>query len=256
MRRHALSHGVEVAAIEEPGARAGLFFFESGIVRPRPLHRPPDSAASHLSPSDFEWEELLAGAGAAHVTGITAALGAGPLEATIAFLSAARARRVLTSFDMNFRSHLWCLDDAREAYRRIVPLVDVLFVAPSDVAMLMGDGGAEESGARLCAEYGVSTMVIREREEISFDELGVRVRVQGASGIEASASGRVIDELGAGDAAAGAFLSSMLLGDPLEVSAERCARAYARMLTIPGDSWSGSVHDLTEGYVAHCKVVR
>ena len=259
MRRHALSYGIEVAAIDEAEGRAGLFFFEPGTP-PRPstvLYDRAGSAPSHLSPTDFAWDQVLAGASGAHVTGITCALGTGPLEAAIAFLGAARSLGVLTSFDMNYRAQLWNLTAAHEAYRRVMPLVDTLFVAPNDLTMLMGSHDAEELlGTRLCEEYGVQTLVIREREEISLDELGVRVRVLGAFDAPATASGHVVDELGAGDAAAGAFLSSMLLGDPSALSAERCARAYARMLTIPGDSWSGSIRDLTEGYVTHRKVVR
>jgi hypothetical protein len=48
----------------------------------------------------------------------------------------------------------------------------------------------------------------------------------------------------------------MLLGETRSQSAERCVRAYARMLTIPGDSWSGTMHDLTDGYASSRKVVR
>jgi len=66
----------------------------------------------------------------------------------------------------------------------------------------------------------------------------------------------VVDEIGAGDAAAGAFLSSMLNGGSNRTSTERAARAYARMLTIPGDTWTGSLHDLTDGYVVSRTVVR
>ena len=73
---------------------------------------------------------------------------------------------------------------------------------------------------------------------------------------ESESSGVVVDELGAGDAAAGAFLASKLLGDKIAVSAERCARAYARMLTIPGDTWTGSVYDLSDGYQTTRRVVR
>jgi 2-dehydro-3-deoxygluconokinase len=259
IRRHARSYGVEVEAHDEAGGRAGLLFLELGAP-PRPsrvLYDRKDSAASHLSADEFAWDEVLAGAGAAHVTGITCALGDGPMAATLAFLSAARRLGVMTSFDMNYRSQLWDTARARGCYRRVLPLVDTLFVAPGDLAMMCErDDEIDALAAQVVQEFGVSTMVIRERCEISYQELGASVRVVGERDGTAVASGFVVDELGAGDAAAGAFLVSMLLGETRSQSAERCVRAYARMLTIPGDSWSGTMHDLTDGYASSRKVVR
>ncbi|MGA7836317.1 MAG: sugar kinase [Acidimicrobiales bacterium] len=259
MRRHAAENGVEVVAHEESGARAGLFFLESGVP-PRPssvLYDRADSAASHLDAAEFDWNDVLFGAACAHVSGITCALGNGPLSATIAFLECARRLGVMTSFDMNYRSRLWETGEALAAFRRVLPLVDTLFVAPKDIALLcQSDDESEHLAEQVAAQFGTTTLVIRERHEISSHELGVTVRVFGDDDSVSAASGVVVDELGAGDAAAGAFLASTLLGDKLAVSAERCARAYARMLTIPGDTWSGSVYDLGDGYQPSRRLVR
>jgi 2-dehydro-3-deoxygluconokinase len=259
MRRHALSYGIEVVADEEADGRAGLMFFEPGVP-PRPstvLYDRKDSAASHLGESEFDWDHVLEGAHAVHVTGITCALGDGPRAATLALLSAAKSRGVKTSFDMNYRSQLWDTARARDCYRQVLPLVDILFVSPGDLTMLSErDDEVEVLAQEIVQAFEVSTMVIRERHEISVEELEVSVRVVGEADSEAVARGSVVDELGAGDAAAGAFLASMLQGAPHAVGTQRCARAYARMLTIPGDSWHGTLRDLTDGYVVNRKVVR
>ena len=118
IRRHACSNNVEVVAVEEDGARAGLFFFELGVP-PRPsavIYDRMDSAASHLTSVEFVWDEVLSDAAAAHVTGITCALGKGPFAATLAFLESAKRLGVMTSFDMNHRSQLWSIDEARSAF--------------------------------------------------------------------------------------------------------------------------------------------
>jgi 2-dehydro-3-deoxygluconokinase len=259
IRRHALSYGIEVVAQEEAGSRAGLMFFELGAP-PRPstvLYDRKDSAASHLGEGEFAWDQVLEGAAAVHVTGITCALGDGPMAAALALLSAAKKRGVKTSFDMNYRSKLWDTARARGCYQQVLALVDILFVSPSDLTMLSErDDEVDILAAQIVQEFGISTMVIRERQEISVEELGVSVRVFGEADSEAVARGSVVDELGAGDAAAGAFLTSMLQDATYSVSTQRCARAYARMLTIPGDSWHGTLHDLTDGYVVSRKVVR
>jgi 2-dehydro-3-deoxygluconokinase len=259
MRRHAAENGIDVVAREDAGARAGLFFLESGAP-PRPssvLYDRADSAASHMNADEFVWDDVLAGAACAHVTGITCALGDGPLAAVLAFLASARHAGVMTSFDMNYRSHLWGTSEALTAFRRVLPLVDTLFVAPKDIALLCEtDDETEHLAEQVASEYGTKTLVIRTRHEISPLEFGVTVKVFGEDDSESESSGVVVDELGAGDAAAGAFLASKLLGDKIAVSAERCARAYARMLTIPGDTWAGSVYDLGEGYQTTRRVVR
>jgi 2-dehydro-3-deoxygluconokinase len=259
IRGHARKSGLEVVAQDEIEGRAGLYFLEFGVP-PRPstvLYDRRDSASSHLSADEFAWDQVLDGASAVHVTGITCALGDGPLAATLAFLGTASELGVMTSFDMNNRSQLWDIEQARAGYRRVLPMVDTLFVTPGDLSLLCErEDDIEILADEVVQEFGISTMVIRERYEVSLQEIGTSVRVLGESSQPALASGCVVDEIGAGDAAAGAFLASMLLGETRAVSAERCARAYARMLTIPGDSWSGTLHDLTDGYVTSRKVVR
>ena len=259
IRRHALSNGVEVVASDEVGARAGLFFYEFGVP-PRPsnvIYDRDNSAISHVDADEFDWDRVLNGARGAHVTGITSALGKGPLEATLALLRCARSLGVTTSFDMNYRSQLWEIDEARSAYFAILPLVDTLFLAPSDLTLLLDRQGAtDDLASTIAKQFDITTLVIRERRALSSDELSVCVRVFGDNESMVEASGVVVDEIGAGDAAAGAFLSSMLSGESNRSSAERAARAYARMLTIPGDTWTGTLHDLTDGYVVSRTVVR
>jgi 2-dehydro-3-deoxygluconokinase len=210
-----------------------------------------------MNADEFEWDDVLRGAACAHATGITCALGDGPLAAVLAFLASARRSGVMTSFDMNYRSRLWGTSEALAAFRRVLPLIDTLFVAPRDIALLCEtDDETAHLAEQVATEYGTKTLVIRERHEISPHEFGVSVRVFGEDDGESESSGVVVDELGAGDAAAGAFLVSKLLGDKIAVSAERCARAYARMLTIPGDTWTGSVYDLSDGFQTTRRVVR
>jgi 2-dehydro-3-deoxygluconokinase len=259
IRRHALSNDVEVVASEEADARAGLFFYEFGLP-PRPsnvIYDRENSAMSHVDAEEFDWEDVLSDARGAHVTGITCALGNGPLEATIAFLQSAKSLGVTTSFDMNYRSQLWEIEEARSAYNSILPLVDTLFLAPSDLTLLLDQRGTtDDMASTIKKQFDVATLVIRERQALSSDELSVCVRVFGDNESTVEASGVVVDEIGAGDAAAGAFLSSMLNGGSSRTSTDWAARAYARMLTIPGDTWTGSLHDLTDGYVVSRTVVR
>jgi sugar/nucleoside kinase (ribokinase family) len=136
-------------------------------------------------------------------------------------------------------------------------LVDTLFVSQRDLVLLQDTPGETAELAPIVRDrFDVKTLVIRERSAPSNAELSVSVGVLGDDASTAEASGVVVDEVGAGDAAVGAFLASMLSGEDGRTNTERAARAYARMLTIPGDTWNGTLHDLTDGYVESRTVVR
>jgi 2-dehydro-3-deoxygluconokinase len=135
--------------------------------------------------------------------------------------------------------------------------VDVLFVSPEDLALLTGrDAQSGELADEVVDKFGIGLVVIRQREDFGPGIVGTRVHVHGESGTEAVAQGQVVDEIGAGDAATGAFLAAMLTGADLARSCMLCARAYARMVTIPGDAWSGGLDDLMDNYAPYRRVSR
>ena len=246
VRRHARMNGVEVDAVVEPSSRLGTFFLEMGAP-PRPsrvLYDRTGSAASQLSAADFDWSRSLQGATIVHSTGITCALGAAA-SAVTNFMAAARALKVTTSFDVNYRSQLWSVHAAAPVVRKVLPYVDVLFASQGDLQMILDTVVPFAEGAKRVREnYGVTTVVVREREALSTNEFFVRTNVFGPTDAVAEAQAHVIDELGAGDAAAGAFLAAIALHEDLDVAATHSARAYARMLTLPGDTWVGDRRDL------------
>jgi 2-dehydro-3-deoxygluconokinase len=259
VRRHARMNGIEVDAVVEPSGRLGAFFLERGAAprASRILYDRRESAASHLSGTDFDWFDSLKGASFAHSTGITCALASEAASAVMSFLAAARASQVTTSFDVNYRSQLWSADQAALVLREVLEYVDVLFASEGDLRMILDDSVSIAEGAqRVREKYGVTTVVVREREVLAANEFFVRTHVFGPKYAVAEAQGHVIDELGAGDAAAGAFLASSALGEDVEIATTLAARAYARMLTLPGDAWVGDRRDLDTDYRTNRTLVR
>jgi 2-dehydro-3-deoxygluconokinase len=244
VRRAAAAYGVEVRGPVEAGGRLGLYLLERGSPprASRVTYDRAHSAASHLDEDSLDWAASVAGAAAAHLSGITLMLGPGPRRAASAFLAAARAAGATTSLDPNYRSALATREEWTAHVAAALPLVDVLFVSPDDLAALAGGAESEEArAARLRERDGVGTVVVRERAS---EGLGaVRVSVREAGGEDESARALVVDELGAGDAAAGAYLAARSLGRG-DVATRWAARACARALTLPGDLWWGSVADL------------
>ncbi|MGH9294588.1 MAG: PfkB family carbohydrate kinase, partial [Acidimicrobiales bacterium] len=81
-------------------------------------------------------------------------------------------------------------------------------------------------------------VVVRSQHEVGSGTIRVEV---GASRDGKSATknavATVIDAFGAGDVAAAAFLSHLLVEAPLEEAVAAATAASAYMYTLPGDSW-------------------
>lgn len=259
MLAHARRYGVEVIAVTEPGGRAGLFFYECGTP-PRPskvLYDRQHSAMSHVTPEDFEWTTVLANADVAHTSGITLAVSVSAGASARRFFECARGAGVVTSLDMNYRPQLWSLEEATPVYRDVVSHVDILFCAPADFRLLLDETGDVPVLADLVrARYNVETVVVRERRAIDATHLATSVHVFGPDAATATADGQVVDEIGAGDAAAAAYLAARFSGLSAQASATLCARAWAWMLTLPGDAWTGSRTDLLDHFSDSRKVRR
>lgn len=254
---HARSFGVEVAAEWDAGARAGLYFVEPGAP-PRPTEVTYDragSAPTRLAPGQIDWDTVLAGAGALHSTGITCALGAGPRDAVIEAFTAAGRLGVVTSLDLNYRSRLWTQEDAAAAFRRVVPLADVVFASAHDLALVLGHHGAALDLARelrdgIHAGQRPPTVVLRDSARPDHPgRVRVTVTVVGdevATG--AAAEAEVVDAFGAGDVAAGAYLHGLLSGAEPRTAADLAARACAHMHTVVGDTWITRPGELDPAY--------
>src|SRR5690606_21413495 len=93
-----------------------------------------NTAIANVKPGTFDWEVLLDGAGALHVSGITLAVSPGARAEAMEAVRVANEKRVPVSFDLNYRSKLWSEVEAREAFSEIIPRVDILFASRSGLA--------------------------------------------------------------------------------------------------------------------------
>jgi 2-dehydro-3-deoxygluconokinase len=236
---HARSHGVSLHVEWDADARAGLYFVETGAA-PRPtevVYDRSNSAASRLEPGRVDWPRLLDGASCLHVSGITPALGPGPYEVVREAMEAARAGGAVTSLDVNYRSRLWSIEDARAAYLELLPLTDVLFATRFDLEVLLDSGGPPvEAAQRVRERDGVRVVVVPDRRDPGPSRSEVTVMAVADETAESGChEAEVVDPLGAGDAIAAAFLSVHLRGGPLGEAVEAAARAGALKHTIEGD---------------------
>jgi 2-dehydro-3-deoxygluconokinase len=239
--------GVGIAHVElADDGRLGLYFLEVGAA-PRAssiLYDRRDSSFSRLNPDAIDWPAVLAKARWFHVTGITPALGPGPATAVLDALRAARAAKVRTSIDPNYRAKLWTIADARRWLEQALPLCDVLITGGSlagdlpDAEALFGITGADAKSAanELTKRFGIGVVAVTQRD-------GGRV-LQSRFTAAAFAGGEkfttrtydveVVDRLGAGDAFAAGLIHGLLDND-LQRGLDYGTAMAALKHTVPGD---------------------
>ena len=248
--RHARANGVGVTNVHwvnEDEGRTGLYFLEEG-VDPRPsavTYDRKDTAISKVQPGTFDWERILDGAAAFHVSGITLALSPGARGEAMEAVRVASQKRVLVSFDLNYRSKLWSEAEAREAFVEIVPRVDVLFASRGGLGTFFGIEGSHEEVMRGALQrLGVAAVTVTRKRAKGSRRLKLQSLALGPSGVLAVSDWRdteVVDRLGGGDAFAAGFLAGYLENPAgLSRAVSLGAAASALKHTMPGDFLSAT----------------
>jgi 2-dehydro-3-deoxygluconokinase len=243
--RHARANGVDVSHIhwvDEDHGRTGLYFLEEG-VDPRPsavTYDRKNTAISLVPQGTFNWNAILEGATAFHLSGITLALSPAARAESMAAVQAANRKGVLVSFDLNYRSKLWSEAAAREAFVAIVPKVDILFASRGGLETFFGIAGSHEDVLRAAIErLGVAAVTITRKRAKGSRRLRVQSLAMGQSGLLTNSEWRdveVIDRLGGGDAFAAGFLAGYLENPAgLSRAVNLGAAASALKHTMPGD---------------------
>lgn len=101
--------GVDTSAIVRGPGRLGIYFVEPGAnQRPsKVVYDRAHSAIALAKPGDVDWSKALEGASWLHITGITPAISEGAAELALHAMTAARARNLTVSCDLNYRKNLW-----------------------------------------------------------------------------------------------------------------------------------------------------
>ncbi|MFO0802974.1 MAG: sugar kinase [Gemmataceae bacterium] len=220
--------------------RCGLYFLEFGAA-PRAssiVYDRKDSSIARVRPGMFDWPSILAGSKWFHVTGITAALSASAAESVLEALTHAKAAKLTTSIDLNYRSKLWSREEAARVMSSILPLCDVLIASEADAEHLFqitGRGFAEVA-EKLAARFGVKIVVGTRREaDLVWKNKFAAVGWQNGETVESAwHEVEIVDRLGAGDALASGLIHGLLDGD-LKAGIDYGAALGALKHTIPGD---------------------
>lgn len=254
----AMMYGVDMSnVVVEPfdkigRTRNGLAFVELGCG-PRPSYQIYDrghSALSKIKPGDIDWKRIL-DTRFFHTTGIVTALGEHTADEVLAALKAAKENGATTSYDINYRSTLWGVDNARRAVERMMPYIDVLFGGTEDFEAMfeiMPDNGTWSAAEKYkCAAEKVlgrfpwlkatATSLRCVHSALLNDLQGCYMTREGffSSGIYKNVE--INDRIGGGDSFASGLIWSMLEGHGAQESVDFAA-AYSVLCHTIRNDWN------------------
>lgn len=236
--------------------RTGLYFLEEGPL-PRSssvTYDRRDSAFARAGAESYDWPSILAGADALHLTGISLAVSPTAREASFAAVEAARRADVLVSFDVNFRSTMWSVEEAKVAFGQILPHVDILFASRDALRGFFDVDADDDAMVRVAASaLGVRVVVSTRKAGDTSRSLQIASEAADAAGRHAETELidiEVVDRIGGGDAFAAGFLAEYLLGSDLERGLRIGNAASAIKHTMPFDvlrSTREEIEDVASG---------
>jgi 2-dehydro-3-deoxygluconokinase len=204
------SDGVDVSAVKHvPDERLGTYFIEYAVP-PRStqvIYDRADSAASHMTTGDIDWDYLL-DTRVLHLTGITAALSESCYQLLLEAIERAHVAGVTVSFDVNYRAKLWTAATAGEKLRPLIAAADILLCKGTDAASLFGCQGDPR---QLLSE--LQSLTRAPAIFCTFGEKGAAFLSGNEFVIQPALPVQIIDRIGSGDAFAAGVLDGWLSGD-------------------------------------------
>jgi 2-dehydro-3-deoxygluconokinase len=227
VRAAAAALGVDTDLVAtDPGFPTGVFFKD---VRPDGARRVhyyrAGSAASTMDEADAD-RALAVAPRLVAVSGLTAALGAGPERAVVRLAREAHARGVAVALDPNLRPGLRPVGEMLIA---LLPYTGYLVLGQDEAPALFGTDEPVEVFARARAA-GVGEVVLKAGADGCYYATG-----DGPAHLPTAAV-RVVDPVGAGDAFAGGYLAARLAGIDTRGAAWLGSQFAAGVVATMGDT--------------------
>jgi 2-dehydro-3-deoxygluconokinase len=236
---HARSFGVDVSGLLRAEGRLGLYFSEATEppLSGQAIYDRAGSAFATLDPAELDWETLLDGASAFHVTGIAAAVSENAAAAVADGLAAARSKGSRTFYDLNLRGRLAPPERWRANLEAVAADVETLVCSAEDARAVFGvEGDPPEVASTLRDMLGVERAVVSRRVAEGAWLRREAASCDGAGKTEATSPAfRATEPIGAGDAFCAGLVFG-LLGDGIERGLELGGAMAAIKQGIPGDA--------------------
>lgn len=249
--RHLNGYGVNTENILFDGDRMGAYFLENGVSsrNSKVIYDRKNSAFSQSKISDFDFDSIFKDAKLFHVSGITLGLSKEMSELARVFMKEAKTRNITVSFDFNYRSKLWTLEEASESIKQVLEYVDIAFAGYLDFTNILGIHPQktynqnnifdcyQELYPKVSEKYGFKYIVSSIRNSISASENNYTGIFYNGKEIISSKeyNVKIVDRVGSGDAFTSGFIYSYLKNKEDRYKAEFATASAVLKHSIFGD---------------------
>lgn len=211
--KHLHAYGVGTEDIIRRGDTLGMYFLEEGCGEraAKVIYHRKYSEVTRLTTEDYDYDKIFAKCDLFHISGISFALSDSLCKLCFRLIEEAKKRQIPVSFDFNYRSKLWSVEEASTIYREIVKDVDILFGSERDLTTFLGISKEEFHG-----KYAGKYLILRERTVQSDGKHKVDIRAlykQGTGVAEEIIPAKVFEvyeRIGSGDAFVAGVLHRLL----------------------------------------------
>lgn len=232
VEREIRGEDISTVVVRDPQAATALMIKESRTTKHQKVYYyRKGQAGSQIQPEDLP-RDVISRAKVLHLTGISAALSESAERTVHAAIDIAHAAGVTVVFDLNFRGALWSQDEARAAYQRILPKVDVVFAGDDEAAIALGHAAEPAQLAKELVAFGPRQAIIK------LGERGCVALIDGTYYEREAITVDAVDTVGAGDAFVAGYVAELLVGLAPAERLETAVRTGAFACLVPGD-WEG-----------------
>lgn len=227
---------------DSPDARLGLYYYEMGAAPRKPtiVYDRRSSSVTGIALEEIP-KDIYTSARMFHTSGISLALCSGMRNVAVELIRKFKEQGAMISFDVNYRANLWSENEARETIKKILPMVDILFVSEeTSRRMFQKSGDLREIMKSYAKEYGVKIVATTRRTVISprkhnFTSMVYDARTNQYFTEEPYTDIDVIDRIGSGDAYVAGVLFGLLKYDDPEKAMQFGNATSSVKNTVPGD---------------------
>lgn len=233
-------YGVNTDHVLCGGDRLGILYVETGASQraSKVIYDRAGTSFRSLKRGELDWKEILSGRDWLHITGTAPALGENVRAVVREGLRTARRLGVTVSLDVNYRSSLWPVSEARRVLGGLLRDVDVFVGTTHDAAALFDIGGEPaESAQALRKRFGLRAVAYTVRGGSGASGGSLAGLLCDAKGIHESRRHdmQFVDRIGGGDAFTAGLIYGIVTRWPAQRTIEFASAAGCLKHSIPGD---------------------
>ncbi|MCL2567148.1 MAG: sugar kinase [Alphaproteobacteria bacterium] len=250
---------IDASFIVKGGDRIGLYYYAPphNYMQGEVIYDRKYSAIHTLKKIEIDKKKLFADMDIFYVSGISLAL-EGCREAVLDLWDYAKSHNIKTMFDVNYRSKLWSIKEAKPVIAKFMAESDILFANSFDFKNFLdiSNNSEENLYKEAASKYGISHIASLQRQKVSYNEYEI-------SGILCSPQNfirtqnyktTIIERIGGGDC----FVAGILHGifNSSENTADDAVKLVLMKYSMPGDVYLGSAEDYSANLSASSDVKR